>query len=119
MDYTQLTLAGINISELLSRLMNNEHLLGILVRKFVADGSYAELLRAIDAHDQDAAARATHTLKGMCGNMSLHPLFELFEEQMRLWRADDWNGAVALMPRITPTFETAIAHMELWTHKNA
>ncbi len=96
---------------LIARLMGNEMLIQMLVKKFAADGNYAALVKALDAGDAAAAEHASHTLKGMCGNMSLDTLFALFTEQVNHIRAGRLADAAAMMAEITPAYECAVTHM--------
>ena len=43
--------------------------------------------------DKDAALAASHTLKGVCGNLSMTALFDLLTRQVAAFRAGDWEGA--------------------------
>lgn len=43
-------------------------------------------------------------IKGLCGNLSLTRLFELFAEQVALMRANEWNKAVGMMPEISKLY---------------
>ena len=62
-------LAGGNYQDALTRLMS-EKIAGKFVRKYPADGSYAELKDAMAAGDLDTAFRAAHTMKGVAYNLS-------------------------------------------------
>ncbi len=114
MDYTELTLAGIDMKELLDRLMQNAGLVKMLLGKFLEDGNYAALLAAVEQGDAKAAEIASHTLKGMCGNLSLKKLFDLFSEQTNLIRSGKFDEAAAMMPEISADFESAASHIKAW-----
>lgn len=94
--------AGLDVDSALARFMNNEALLEKFLAKFPADPNHHRL----------AAAIAAHTLKGVCGNLSMTALFELLTRQVAAFRADDWEGAVAMMPELDRLYDglcTAIA----------
>ncbi len=113
-NYEQLTLAGINMESFLARLMGNTSLIKIFVGKFIADHNFSDLVAAFKSEDMQAAERASHTLKGMCGNMSLDTLFALFTEQVKRIRAGEYAAAAALMPEITVAYERAVKYMCDW-----
>lgn len=113
-NYERLTKAGINMTTLTARLMGNTALIKLFVGKFVSDGNYAALVSAFAAGDAKAAEMASHTLKGMCGNMSLDTLFGLYAEQTNRIRAGDLAGAEAMMATIGPLFGETIAEMQAW-----
>ena len=104
--------AGIDVDSALGRFMNNEALLERFLAKFPADPNHGRLVAAIAAGDREAALTAAHTMKGVCGNLSMPALFELLTRQVAAFRADDWDGAVAMMPELDRLYDglcTAIA----------
>lgn len=104
--------AGIDVDSALGRFMNNEALLEKFLAKFPADPNHGRLVAAIAAGDREAALTAAHTMKGVCGNLSMPALFELLTRQVAAFRADDWDGAVAMMPELDRLYDglcTAIA----------
>ena len=100
---------GINVDEALERFMGNDALLEKFLGKFAQDTNYQKLGEAVAAQDKELALTASHTLKGVCGNLSMQKLYQLFAEQVRLFRADDWEGAVAMMPQISEVFDRTVA----------
>ena len=99
---------GIDVQSLLERCMGSETLLTRLLKKFPTDASYARLSTAMEQGDAAAALEASHTLKGVCGNLSLVTLFALLDRQVQALRAGDTAGAQALMPNITQAYTTAL-----------
>ncbi len=114
MNDNELTLAGMNVAEFSDRLMQNRALIPIFVKKFLSDGTYSSLCRAVEEGDMKAAESACHTFKGVCGNLSLTALFAKSREQLALFRAGEAESAVAMMPQLTALYETAVMHMQLW-----
>ncbi len=119
MNYDELLLAGMDIPDLLNRLMNNDKLIGLFVKKFLEDANYQKLVDAFISSDIKAAESASHTLKGMCGNLSLKKLFALFTEQVRLIRSLDFIAAEAMMEQISREYENTVLHMKNWLDLNA
>lgn len=104
--------AGLDVDSALARFMNNEALLEKFLAKFPADPNHHRLAAAIAANDREGALTAAHTLKGVCGNLSMTALFELLTRHVAAFRADDWEGAVAMMPELDRLYDglcTAIA----------
>ena len=54
---------------------------------------------------REGAVTASHSLKGVCGNLSMTELFDLLTRQVGLLRAEDWAGAMDLMPGIDGAYE--------------
>ncbi len=115
--YEELTAAGIDMDDLLKRIMGNAALVKLFVTKFVQDQTWDALLEAFDENDMEKAERASHTLKGMCGNMALHPLYELFTAQVDLIRLGSYEEAKAMMGQITQQYEESMNFMKKWTEK--
>ena len=61
---------GGNYQEVISRLRTDERVAKFL-QKVVDDGSYKLLCDSIATGNVDEAFRAAHTLKGVCGNLSI------------------------------------------------
>ena len=66
---------GGNYEEVVSRLRTDERIIRFL-QKVVDDGSYKLLIDSIATNNVDEAFRAAHTLKGVCGNLSITKLGE-------------------------------------------
>ena len=104
----QLIDANINVDSALERFMGNEALLERFLSKFLADENYDKLTAAIDANDKEAALTASHTLKGVSGNLSMTTLFNLLTCQVGSIRSGDWQGAVDMMSDITNEYNKII-----------
>lgn len=105
----RLEAGGIDVQSALQRVMGNETLLERLWGKFLDDPQYSLLCAALERGDMEQAAAASHTLKGMCGNLSITPLFRLFTEQTDAVRAGDLALARELMTKIMPAYERVTA----------
>ncbi len=114
MDNKELELAGVDVSELLDRFMNNARLVKMVIGKFLEDPTHTKLQAAVESGDLEAAEFACHSLKGVCGNLSLKTLFALTQEQLRLFRTGDGAGAMAMMPQISEQYRSATEHLRLW-----
>ncbi len=101
--------AGMNVETVMERFMNNDALLERFLKKFPNDKSYRELLEAIDRKDVDAAFAASHTLKGVSGNLSLDTLHDVVAEQTECFRNKDFEGGARMMPAVTEVYENMVA----------
>ena len=77
---------GANTEEGLQRCMNNEALYLKLMNMFLENNSFNELKEALSNGDLDKAFQAAHALKGVLGNLSLTPLFDIDFEITELLR---------------------------------
>lgn len=114
MDYTILTNAGVDVKGAIERFVGNEDLFARMLKKFLDEPSYNKLVAAIADNDRKEALAASHTLKGLCGNLSLTRLFELFSEQVALIRADEWDKAVGMMPDISKSYDEMTGAIRSW-----
>ena len=83
----QLMAAGIQVESVLERVMGNEDLLERLLKKFPDEPHYSALCAALELGDAEQAVSAAHTLKGVCGNLSMAELYGLFTRQVDALRA--------------------------------
>lgn len=78
---------GANTAEGLERCYGNEALYLRLVKMIPAEENFDNLAAAIQANDLDAAFSAAHALKGVLGNLSLTPMYDLSVEITELLRS--------------------------------
>ena len=105
----QLEAAGIDIESALERMMGSEALLERMMGKFLDDPQYPALRAALEAGDVERAVSAAHTLKGVCGNLSMTELYGLFTRQVDALRAGDMPLARGIMAEIAPAYERVMA----------
>lgn len=96
----RLEFAGVDIESMMERFMGNDSMMERFLGKFLEDSNYDRLLEAVEAGNVEGAITASHTLKGICGNLSMNILYSLFTRQVEALRADKWEEAVSLMPEI-------------------
>ena len=96
---------GIMVDEALERFMGNEAMLERYLQKFLSEKSYAMLRDSLASNDWEAAGRAAHTLKSICGTIGCEAMQELVILQERHIRAGEWKEAVGMMPEISNSYE--------------
>ena len=69
---------GANVEEGVSRCLDDEEFYIDLVKSVVPDERLDELEKYIAAKDFDKAFEVAHALKGMYGNISITPIYELY-----------------------------------------
>ena len=77
---------GANVDEGLQRCLNNEAFYLKLVSRFLEDKSFDKLKEEISNGNLEEAFKASHALKGVLGNLSLTPLYEIIYELTELLR---------------------------------
>lgn len=78
---------GANVEEALQRCVNNETLYLTLVSRFINQNTFPGLKEAINNHDLEGAFHLAHSLKGVIGNLSLTPLYDVIYEMTELLRS--------------------------------
>ena len=112
MDITvreSLIAGGIDVDDVLKRCMGSEALVERLLKKFLIDSSYEKLVEAIRNKDENAVMDAAHTLKGVCGNLSINHLFVLVDCMVQKLRRYEYDAAVAMMSDITDKYNSAVS----------
>ena len=105
----QLEAAGIDVASALERVMGSQALLERLLGRFPDTPQYPALCAALDRGDVEQAVAAAHTLKGVCGNLSMTALFRLFTHQVEALRGGDLAQARDMMAQIAPAYERVTA----------
>lgn len=118
MDFTLLKNIGIDTDKAVERFVGNAALYSKMLKKFIDDGTFEKLVKAVSAHSNTEAFEASHTLKGLCGNLSIDRLFKLFSEQVVLMRTDKWNEAYDMMTEITQTYNETLDVLKTWFDMN-
>lgn len=77
---------GADTEEGLQRCMNNEAFYLKMVSRFLEDNSFSKLKDEVTNGDLEEAFKISHALKGVLGNLSLTPLYEVIFEMTELLR---------------------------------
>lgn len=104
--------AGVNIDTALERFMGKEELLVRFLKKFREDNNYALLKEAIADKRYKDAFTAAHTLKGLCGNLSLVNLFDIVHDEVEYLRNDKYAEAEEVFPKVESEYERVIAILD-------
>jgi HPt (histidine-containing phosphotransfer) domain-containing protein len=107
-----LTGAGIDPDSAIERFMGNEGLYFKFLFRFTSDENYRKLCDSIDSGDCKSAFEAAHTLKGVCGNLSLKALEQRIREQVEYLRSGEFEKAKSLMDSVKEEYEKASAAIE-------
>ena len=97
--------------EQLQKRIPTAALINRFIKKFLDDGSFSELKKALEEGQRVQAFQAAHTLKGVCGNLSLDRLYDSASRLTELLREE--NDAIP--PEAGALWEEVQAHYELCT----
>lgn len=87
MTLNRLNELGCDTQSGLRRCMDNEAFYLMLVDKLLAQTDLDKLKGALDRGDLDEAFSLTHAMKGVFGNLSITPVFNVLCEMTELLRA--------------------------------
>ncbi len=91
----QLLAAGIDLNSTLERFMNNEDLYEKFLLKFLEDENFAELKENVKAKSYEKAFANAHTLKGVCANLGLDPLYSILVPMLNKIKENHYDEGVA------------------------
>ena len=100
---------GGNYEEVVSRLRTDDRIKRFL-QMALNDGSYQLLIDSIATNNADEAFRAAHTLKGVCGNLSMTRFGESSSalcEYLREKRVID-DTVMSMLPKVKEDYELTI-----------
>lgn len=109
---TVLSKEGVEVSEALDRLSNDEGLYLRLLSSFLLTDPLKELKDAIKKHDTETSIRAVHSLKGVTLNLGLLNLADPCIEMLQLYRQGAVTKADALFPKVEEAFSSFITKVK-------
>ena len=109
MDRAACEAAGIDVDEVLGRVLGREDVVERLFAAYLHDDSVAKLGDALETGDLNAAERAAHALKGVSSNLAMRTLSQMAVETLALVRAGDVEGARELYPTLLAAHRRVIA----------
>lgn len=104
MTLEQLRSFGCNVDEGLQRCMDNESFYIMLLNKFLVSTDLSKLEEALTKNDLETAFREAHSLKGVCGNLSLTPLYNVLVEMVEPLRAKKEMDYLPLFDKLNNLF---------------
>lgn len=102
---------GGNFDDVKKRLPS-EALIKKFIAKFLNDGSFSDLQAALQEGSRERAFRAAHTLKGVCGNLSLDKLMNSASKLTELLRTEAAaipEGADGLFKEVRKDYELTVS----------
>lgn len=105
------TALGGNYEGVLGRL-RSERLVLKFVLKFLNDGSYELLCRAMEEQNHEEAFRAAHTLKGVSQNLDFTKLYESSSRLTESLRNGWGEGADTYMEQVKADYQRTVAAIQ-------
>ncbi len=103
-----LKISGIDVDGTLNRFMGRIEMFEKFIFKFLDDNNYSDLCASMDNADVKNAFVAAHTLKGVCANLGLNPLYEASSEITELLREEKLEAAKEYLPKVKEAYDKMV-----------
>lgn len=100
---------GCDTATAMKRFLGNEELYLRFLDKFLEDPSFGGIAPAMQANDNEAYFESVHTLKGVAGNLSLTPVYELTCYMVDKYRADEIDESKAQYSTLEKLYNDVVA----------
>lgn len=100
--------AGIDVDDLMDRLMGNMNLISKFCKRFPDDLSYGKMLEGINAGDVEMAFQGAHSLKGVSANLSMKSLVAKLVPVVEKLRAGELDGVEEMLPAVTAEYQRVV-----------
>ncbi|MCI9078571.1 MAG: hypothetical protein HFH68_06545 [Lachnospiraceae bacterium] len=97
--------AGVNIDEVRERFMGDELFIDKCFKMFINDKTLVKLKEAVLNNNSNEAFIAAHTLKGVCGELSIYKLGSIVCQMSYMLKAGDIKSASEIMPEALYEYE--------------
>lgn len=101
--------AGVDTDGSIARFVGNTAMYEKFLRKFPGDDTFAKIKPAFDKDDWTEALNATHTLKGVSGNLGMTRLYNACSETVVLLRAKENEKARTSYDGIKAAYDEMIS----------
>lgn len=100
--------AGIDYDSAMNLFMGKQEIYERFLVKFLKDESYNQIKEAIAGKDCEAAFKASHTLKGVAGNLSLKYLAKTASDITEEFRAGNFEGGLKYVDELDTQYNRII-----------
>ena len=106
---TVLTEAGINVDTALKRFLDDEEMYFEFLNSFVEDTLMSRLKQAVQNGSVDDAFEASHSLKGLCANLSIDSMSKMIVPMVEILRGRSMEGIPEDFKGLSQTYENVCA----------
>ncbi len=109
----KLAASGFDVENTLGRFMGNEALYMKFLKKFLQDGNFEALEKAVGQEAYEEAFISAHTLKGVAGNLGL-PFYQDIIELVELLRQKPYDAEriEGLLQKIKTSYRQTVSQIE-------
>ena len=99
---------GVDVEDLMKRLMGNMMLISRFYKRFPEDKNYDMIVKYLSEDMCEEAFKAAHTLKGVCANLSMTKLVAIVSEMVEYLREGDLEDGKKILPKLSEEYETIV-----------
>ncbi len=101
----QLKDIGVEYDALVERFMNMDKMAEKFLVKFLSDPTMEEYRCAVENDDAQAIFKATHTLKGLCGNLCVKCMNDIITPAVEIYRNGSTDGAKETYAKVKAEYD--------------
>ncbi len=104
--------AGVDIEDALDRFMGDDNMLVEFLKQFDQDPNFECYRKAMKEQQYDEAFKALHSVKGLCGNLSLMRLFEVISPEVEFLRTKQHKEAQEKFAAVVNEYERTLRDLQ-------
>lgn len=101
--------AGINVDSAMERFLDDEEMYFEFLNQFLEDDLIGRLNNAVNNSQIKEAFDAAHTLKGVCGNLSIDSMNKIVNPMVEILRNNSFDGVPEAVSELFKAYEQVSA----------
>lgn len=103
---------GIDVNDLMERLMGNMTLISRFFKRFPDDASYERMVAGIEKGDVEEAFRGAHSLKGVCANLSMKRFLTVLNPLVDKLREGQLDGVQVMLSSVDEEYRKVVTMIQ-------
>lgn len=103
---------GIDVNDLMDRLMGNMTLISRFFKRFPDDASYERMVAGIEKGDVEEAFRGAHSLKGVCANLSMKRFLTVLNPLVDKLREGQLDGVQVMLSSVDEEYRKVVTMIQ-------
>ena len=103
---------GIDVNDLMERLMGNMTLISRFFKRFPDDASYERMVAGIEKGDVEEAFRGAHSLKGVCANLSMKRFLTVLNPLVDKLREGQLDGVPVMLSSVDEEYRKVVTMIQ-------
>ena len=103
---------GVDVNDLMERLMGNMTLISRFFKRFPDDASYERMVAGIEKGDVEEAFRGAHSLKGVCANLSMKRFLTVLNPLVDKLREGQLDGVQVMLSSVDEEYRKIVTMIQ-------